>query len=89
MKEQVQETLSLNGLKNGESAMVLRIDVTGRTKRRLVEMGLTPGTKITISKRAPLGDPIEISLRGYELTLREEDAQQIQVVRSGKERVQA
>ena len=47
-------------------------------------MGLTPGTIITISKRAPLGDPIEISLRGYELTLREEDARQIQVVRSGK-----
>ena len=84
MKDQVQETLGLSGLKNGESALVLRIGVEGRTKRRLVEMGLTPGTIITISKRAPLGDPIEISLRGYELTLREEDARQIQVVRSGK-----
>ena len=66
-------------VKSRDGAMVLRIGVEGRTKRRLVEMGLTPGTIITISKRAPLGDPIEISLRGYELTLRKEDAAKIEV----------
>ena len=56
-----------------------RIELTGPTKRRLIEMGITPGTKITVLKRAPLGDPIEILLRGYSLTIRGTDAEQIQV----------
>lgn len=69
----------LSSLKIDEPATVERIDVEGRTCRRLVEMGITPGTQVSISRRAPLGDPMEIRLRGYVLTLREEDAQQIQV----------
>lgn len=69
----------LSSLKIDEPATVERIDVEGRTRRRLVEMGITPGIQVSISRRAPLGDPMEIRLRGYVLTLREEDAQQIQV----------
>lgn len=73
----------LSALRNDEDGIVERIDVEGRTKRRLVEMGITPGTRLQISRRAPLGDPIEIRLRGYTLTLREEDARQIMVLRGG------
>ena len=68
---------TLNRMKNGEKAVVERIELTGTTKRRLIEMGITPGTAVMVRKRAPLGDPIEIMLRGYTLTLREEDALRI------------
>lgn len=71
----------LHTLKNGESGIVTRIHLTGRTKRRLIEMGITPGTAVAITKRAPLGDPIEIVVRGYALTLRKEDAELILVKR--------
>lgn len=71
--------LPLHQLQDGESGVIQRIDVDGRIKRRLVEMGITPGTLVTLTKRAPLGDPIEISLRGYTLTLRTDDAQRIEV----------
>ena len=66
-------------LKNGESGIVMIVGVEGKLHRRLIEMGLTPGTRISVSKRAPLGDPIEIRLRGYELTLRADDAAKILV----------
>ena len=52
---------------------------SGAVKRRLVDMGLTPGTVVKVTKIAPLGDPLEVSLRGYELSLRKEDAGQIQI----------
>ena len=52
----------------------------GALRRRFLDMGLTPGTKVFVRKMAPLGDPIEIFLRGYELTLRKEDAQRIEIV---------
>jgi len=68
---------TLNQLKNGQEGTVERIELTGPTKRRLIEMGITPGTNILVRKRAPLGDPIEIMLRGYTLTLRKEDAVKI------------
>ena len=70
---------TLDHLQNGESAQVTQVLVQGKIKRRLVEMGITPGTKITVTKRAPLGDPIEISLRGYKLTIRRADAEGIRV----------
>lgn len=69
----------LHALKDGESGMVTRIHLSGRTKRRLIEMGITPGIAVTVTKRAPLGDPIEILVRGYALTLRREDAELILV----------
>lgn len=72
--------MKLNELKNGQPAVVERIDIPEKkVKRRLVEMGITPGVIIAVSKRAPLGDPIEVRLRGYALTLRGDDAAQIEV----------
>jgi len=71
--------VNLKSLADGKSGIVEKIELTGATKRRLIEMGITPGTKITVLKRAPLGDPIEILLRGYSLTIRGADAEQIQV----------
>ena len=75
--------VSLKSLADGKSGIVEKIELTGATKRRLIEMGITPGTKITVLKRAPLGDPIEILLRGYSLTIRGTDAEQIQVTEVG------
>ena len=68
------QEFTLDALKNGETGVITRIALTGTTKRRLIEMGITPGTVIFVRKRAPMGDPIEIMLRGYALTLRQEDA---------------
>ena len=66
--------MTLNQLRTGERGRVTRVELSGTTKRRLIEMGITPGVGIMVRKRAPLGDPIEIMLRGYSLTLRAEDA---------------
>ena len=71
--------IGIPSLKNGESGTVMIVGVEGKLHRRLIEMGLTPGTHVTVTKRAPLGDPIEIRLRGYELTLRADDASKILV----------
>ena len=71
--------ISLKSIADGKSGIVEKIELTGATKRRLIEMGITPGTRVTVLKRAPLGDPIEILLRGYSLTIRGTDAEQIQV----------
>lgn len=79
MAERSFDDAPLHTLKNGESGVVTRIHLTGRTKRRLIEMGITPGITVTITKRAPLGDPIEILVRGYALTLRKDDAELILV----------
>lgn len=58
----------------GESGIVKSVGGEGRLRRRLLDMGITPGAAIMLKKRAPLGDPLEINLRGYELTLRSEEA---------------
>lgn len=77
-----QETLPLSALAVGQSAYIDNIFAVNEAKRRLMDMGLTKHTKIYLRKVAPLGDPIEISLRGYELSLRKSEAQMISVVRS-------
>ena len=69
--------MTLNELKIGQSGVVTAVNGQGALRRRLLDMGITPRTRITLRKAAPLGDPIEIRLRGYELTLRLEDAKQI------------
>ena len=79
-----QTPVALKSLANGQSGIVERIELTGATKRRPIEMGITPGTKLTVLKRAPLGDPIEILLRGYSLTLRGTDADRVFVSEVGK-----
>ena len=58
----------------GESGVVKSVAGEGKIKRRLFDMGITPGAEIHMRKRAPLGDPIEITIRGYELTLRKSEA---------------
>ncbi len=72
--------MTLNELKPGKSAVVLAVNGEGALRRRLLDMGLTPKTKIFMRKVAPLGDPMEIKLRGYELTLRLEDANRIDIM---------
>ena len=69
---------TLEDLAPGERGTILSVgNQSGTVKRRLVDMGLTPGTEVRVTKVAPLGDPIEVSLRGYELSLRKSDAAQI------------
>lgn len=61
----------------GETVTVLKLDGEGAVKRRIMDMGITKGARIFIKKVAPLGDPIEITVRGYELSLRKDDAEKI------------
>jgi ferrous iron transport protein A len=70
---------TLKEIKCGESAKVLRINGGGPVKRRIMDMGVTKGADILVRKVAPLGDPIEVSVRGYELSLRKVDAAMIEV----------
>lgn len=63
----------------GETCRVIKLHGEGAMKRRLMDMGLTRGTDIYVRKLAPLGDPMELTLRGYELSLRKEDAACIEV----------
>ena len=58
----------------GETGTVVIVNGEGRVRRRLFDMGITPGCEIYLRKKAPLGDPIEVTLRGYELTLRKNEA---------------
>ncbi len=69
--------MTLKDLKPGQSAIVKSIGEKGPTRRRLMDMGVTPGVKVEVIKVAPLGDPIEINIRGYELSLRKDEAQNI------------
>ena len=78
---------TLYDLAPGQSGAILSVgNQSGAVKRRLVDMGLTPGTQVKVTKIAPLGDPIEVSLRGYELSLRKADAAQIVMGPAGKSR---
>ena len=78
--EEDQEKKPLSELPVGRSAIVTDIFSANETKRRLMDMGITKRTRVLLRKVAPLGDPLEISLRGYELTLRKSEAQMISVV---------
>jgi len=72
----------MNTLRNvaiGKSATVLKLHGEGAVKRRIMDMGITKGTTVTVRKVAPLGDPIEVTVRGYELSLRKVDAEMIEV----------
>ena len=69
--------MTLNDLKIGDSAVIKTVGGEGALRNRLLDMGLIPHTKVTLQKVAPMGDPIEIHVRGYELTLRREDAKLI------------
>ena len=71
--------MTLNELHIGDTAAITAVGGEGALRCRLLDMGLTPRTLVTLRKVAPMGDPIEIHVRGYELTLRVEDARQIAV----------
>lgn len=70
---------NLKEAKIGETVRVVKIRGEGAIKRRIMDMGLTKGVEVYIRKVAPLGDPIEVTVRGYELSLRKADAEQIEV----------
>lgn len=65
---------TLDSFTIGENGIVKAVSGEGKIKRRLFDMGITPGAEVHMRKRAPLGDPIEITIRGYELTLRKSEA---------------
>lgn len=67
----------LNEFSIGETGRVTKVEGEGKVRRRLFDMGVTPGTSIYLRKKAPLGDPLEVTVRGYELTLRKDDARNI------------
>lgn len=71
--------MTLNELKTGSSGIITAVGGDGPLRCRLFDMGLIPHTRVTLQKVAPMGDPIEIRVRGYELTLRVEEAQKIEV----------
>ena len=68
---------TLKSTRIGETVKVIRIEGAGAVKRRIMDMGITKGTSIYVRKVAPLGDPIEVTVRGFELSLRKEDADKI------------
>ena len=72
--------MTLNELAVGGSAVISAIGGEGTLRCRLLDMGLTPRTKVTLQKVAPMGDPMQITIRGYELTLRRDDAKLIDIV---------
>ena len=71
--------MTLRDIKIGESAMVVKLEGEGAIRRRIMDMGITKGTQIFVKRVAPLGDPIELTVRGYQLSLRKEDAKKILV----------
>lgn len=70
---------SLKDISVGETAKVVKINGEGKVKRRIMDMGITKGVEIYVRKVAPLGDPIEVTVRGYELSLRKDDAEMLEV----------
>lgn len=70
---------TLKDMRPGETATVVRLLGEGPVKRRIMDMGITRGTEIFVRKVAPLGDPMELSVRGYELSIRKADAEMIEM----------
>ncbi len=70
---------TLKEVKNGETVTVAKLHGDGPVKRRIMDMGITKGVEIYVRKVAPLGDPVEITVRGYELSIRKADAEMVEV----------
>ena len=70
---------TLRDVKVGQTVKVVKLEGEGAVKRRIMDMGITKGTEIFVRRVAPLGDPVEVTVRGYELSLRKADAQMILV----------
>ena len=71
--------MTLKEVKVGNKVTVVKVTGKGAVKRRIMEMGITKGVTVYVRKVAPLGDPVEVTVRGYELSLRKEDAKMIEV----------
>ena len=71
--------MTLKEVKKGQTVTVLKLNGESAVKRRIMDMGITKGTEIYVRKVAPLGDPVEITVRGYELSVRKADAEMIEV----------
>ncbi|MFA6805053.1 MAG: ferrous iron transport protein A [Candidatus Methanomethylophilaceae archaeon] len=70
---------TIKDMQNGDTATVVRVHGTGAVRKRVLDMGLTKGAPIVLVKRAPLGDPIEIKVRNYSLSLRNKEAEIVEV----------
>ncbi len=70
---------TLRDTETGKTVSVVKLHGEGAVKRRIMDMGLTKGTQVYVRKVEPLGDPVEVTVRGYELSLRKEDAQMVEV----------
>lgn len=77
--EGAKETMKLSSLKPGEKGRIVRVNQGGAVHKRIVDMGATPGTVVEVRRIAPLGDPVEVKLRGYNLSLRKEEISEIEV----------
>ncbi len=77
--------MTLDLLPVGKNATIVSVGGEGALRCRLLDMGLIPKTKVKVRKVAPMGDPIELEIRGYELTLRKDDARQIVITESGED----
>jgi ferrous iron transport protein B len=73
------KAMTLKDLKTGEAATVIKVGGEGALRRRFLDMGITPCTSVELIKTAPMGDPVQIRLRGYDLTLRLDDAEMIEI----------
>lgn len=71
---------TLNEMKAGERAVVVGLGCSGALRRRIIDMGITPGAVVILRKAAPMGDPLEINVRGYELSIRRAEAKEIRVI---------
>lgn len=79
MKDAKEDYRTLRGVGVGESAKVVKLHGDGAVKRRLMDMGLTRGAQVHVRKVAPLGDPVEVTVRGFELSVRKRDAEMVEV----------
>lgn len=77
--------MTINDLKTGSEGTISEVGGEGVLRLRFLDMGLIPGTKVKVTKIAPLGDPIQIMIRGYELTIRRDDAAMISITKGGNE----
>ncbi len=76
---------TLKDVKVGSTVTVVKLHGEGAIKRRIMDMGITKGVEVYVRKVAPLGDPVEITVRGYELSIRKADAEMIEVTKGGNE----
>lgn len=74
---------TVNDMKIGETAVVTGLGCSGALRRRIIDMGITPGAVVILRKAAPMGDPLEINVRGYELSIRRSEAKEITVEITG------